>query len=496
MTQDILSQAAKRPNAPAGSAERKEGGFAAAGAAACSVSALAANNAGRQPPKTIKLKQKKRGAVQVVLPPKLIPVFSGPARYRGAFGGRGSGKTRSFAKMAAVRGFQLSHAGKSGLIVCGREFMNTLADSTLNEVKMAIRSEPWLAAHYRLGENFVRTRDGRINFAFIGLRHNPDSVKSKAEIHLLWVDEAEPLSETVWQKLIPTVRAEDSEIWVSWNPESRLSATHLRFRENPPANARIIALNWRDNPWFPPVLEQERLADYAARPEIYAHIWEGDFADYVAGAYYAQALAQARADGRIGRAAADPLMAFHAFWDIGGTGAKADATVIWLAQFIGREIRVFDYYEAQGQPLAAHISWLRAKGYDRARMVLPHDGRTHDRVHDVSFESSLRAAGFEVETIGNQGAGAARLRIEAARRLFPQIWFDAEACAGGLAALSRYHEKRDANRNIGLGPEHDWASHAADAFGLMCVAYEEPREGLKTRRFAARNYRRSSWMAG
>jgi|GEM_PF-71971 len=437
------------------------------------------------------------GVVQVALPPKLVPVFIGPARYRGAYGGRGSGKSRSFAVMAAIKGYQLAQAGKSGLIVCGREFMNSLADSSLAEVRQAIAAQPWLAAYYAVGENYVRSRDGRIAFAFIGLRHNLDSIKSKAHIHILWVDEAERVSEEAWRKIIPTVREKDSEIWVTWNPESRAAATHKRFREAQPHEAKIVALNWRDNPWFPAVLEKERQADLLNRPESYAHIWEGDFATYISGAYYAAGLAQARQEGRIGALAADPLMARHAFWDIGGTGARADATVIWVAQFIGKEIRLIDYYEAQGQPLGAHLGWLRARGHAAARLVLPHDGATCDRVHDVSFESALRQAGFEVEIIPNQGAGAARLRIEAGRRLLPQMWFDAGKTEAGLQALLAYHEKRDENRNLGLGPEHDWASHAADAFGLMCVAYEEPQAAGRRGRYNKRGGPAGgSWMAG
>jgi phage terminase large subunit len=78
--------------------------------------------------------------------------------------------------------------------------------------------------------------------------------------------------------------------------------------------------------------------------------------------------------------------------------------------------------------------------------------------------------------IPNQGAGAAKQRIEAGRRLFPSMWFNEETTQPGLDALGWYHEKKDEARNIGLGPEHDWASHGADAFGLMCVAYEAPKK--------------------
>lgn len=426
-------------------------------------------------------------AAQIELPPKLIPVFLGEARYRGAYGGRGSGKSRSFAKMAAVRGYQLSKEGKSGYIVCGREFMNSLDESSLAEVKAAIEGEPWLAEHYEVGEKFVRTKDKRISFAFIGLRHNLDSIKSKARIHILWVDEAEPVSEIAWVKLVPTVREHNSEIWVTWNPERKDSATHKRFRDKPPSSAKIVELNYTDNPWFPAVLEAERLDDMMKRPEQYAHVWEGDFRTVIEGAYYATALIDAKAKGHIGRVEFDPLMTVRLFVDIGGTGAKADAFSMWPSQFIGREIRVRDYYEAVGQPLATHLNWLRSKGYtpDRAQFWLPHDGSSHDKVYDVSYESALKEAGYKVTVVPNQGRGAAAARIEATRRMFPQIWFDAETTEGGRDALGWYHEKIDQERRIGLGPDHDWSSHGADSFGLMCVSYEEPREARKKDRRAA-----------
>lgn len=431
---------------------------------------------------------------RIELPPKLIPVFSGQARYRGAYGGRGSGKTRTFAKMAAVRGYQLSQEGKSGVIVCGREFMNSLDESSMAEVKAAIASEPWLAEHYDVGEKYIRTKDRRISFAFVGLRHNLDSIKSKSQIHILWVDEAEPVSETAWIKIAPTVREHGSEIWLTWNPERKNSATHKRFRENPPTGSKIVEINYTGNPWFPQVLEQERLDDFAKRPDQYAHIWDGDFVSVVEGAYFAKPLIAAKQEGRIGRVAADPLMTLRVYVDIGGTSARSDAFAMWVAQFIGKEIRVLDYYEAQGQDVAAHLNWLRGKGYtpDRAQLWLPHDGSTHDRVYNVSYESAFHASGYKVTVVPNQGVGAASARIEAARRLFPAIWFNETTTEDGREALGWYHEKRDQNRSIGLGPDHDWSSHGADAFGLMCVAYEEPKKKIERESYGSG--RSGGWM--
>jgi phage terminase large subunit len=409
---------------------------------------------------------KEMATAQVRLPPKLVPVFLGEARYRGAYGGRGSGKTQSFAKMTAVRGYQWSMAGESGRIVCAREYMNSLDDSSLAEIKAAIQSEPWLAAHYDIGEKYIRTKCGRIEYTFIGLHHNLDSIKSKARIKLFWADEAEPITESAWAKVIPSVREEDSELWVTWNPESKRSATHLRFRVSPPDGAKIVELNYRDNPWFPKVLEIERNADLGRRPDSYAHIWEGDFVTSYEGAYYAQALALAKAQGRIVPLSVDPLLTYWAFWDIG----TRDHTAIWIAQIVGERIKLVDYYEAAGQPLATHLQWLRDNGYAGAVCVLPHDGAHTNHVSAVRYVDHIRDAGFDAEVIANQGKGAAMQRIEALRRIFPSIWIDPEHCAAGLDALTGYHEKMDEKRGIGLGPEHDVHSHGADAAGLLAIA--------------------------
>lgn len=409
-------------------------------------------------------------AQQLELPEKLIPVFTGEADYRGAYGGRGSAKTRSFAKMSAVTAIRLASAGKTGIVVCGREYMNSLDESSLAEVKAAIASEPWLAARFDVGEKFIRTKDGRIEYDFIGLNRNLDSIKSRAQIRLLWVDEAEPVSEMAWSKAINTVREEGAEVWVTWNPERKNSATHKRFREISPARSKIVELNWRDNPWFPATLDRKRLEDQEKRPDSYEHVWEGGFATVVEGAYYAKCLTQAK--DRIANVQPDPLMEYRAFWDIG----TRDATAIWVAQFVGREIRVLDYYEAVGQPLAAHLNWLRSKEYESALCVLPHDGAAVDHLTADKFEDHIRSAGFRTQTIKNQGKQAAMKRVEAARRVFPSVWFNTATTEAGRDALGHYHERRDEHRSVGLGPEHDWSSHGADAFGLMAIAYEEPQE--------------------
>jgi phage terminase large subunit len=424
---------------------------------------------------------------QIQLPEKLIPVFDGPADVRGAKGGRGSAKTRSFAMMTAVRGYMFGMSGEKGIILCARQFMNSLDDSSLEEIKRAIESEPWLADWYEIGEKYIRSKCGRISYSFAGLDRSIESVKSKGRILLCWIDEAEPVTASALSILIPTLREEGSdwnaELWVTWNPKRKNAAVEERFRAANDPLIKIVQLNWRDNPKFPAKLERERLRDLQQRPDQYEHIWEGAFVSVIEGAYYAKSLTAAKAGGRIGRVAADPLLTLRAFVDIGGTGARADAFSMWIWQFVGREIRAIDYYEAVGQPLAAHVEWLRGRGYTPARLGiwLPHDGATQEKVYDTSYEKALREAGYDVTTVPNQGKGAALARIEAGRRWFPSIYFNAPegvshettpTVQAGLDALGWYHEKKDDVRNIGLGPNHDWASHGADAFGLGCICAE------------------------
>lgn len=421
-----------------------------------------------------------------------------PARDKGAWGGRGSGKSHFFAGLMIED--SLAEPGNSGeglRSICLREVQKDLAQSskTLIESKLS---------DFRLGEAdgfkiyrdcITTPKDGLIIFK--GMQdYTAESIKSIEGMKRAWWEEAQTASFTSIKLLRPTMRATGAQMWWSWNARKKTDPVDVMLRgPEIPTGAIVVNANWRDNPWFGPELEEERQNCLRITPDDYDHIWDGGYVTVSSGAYFAKHLNAAKAEGRISRVAADPLMTLRLFVDIGGTGAKADNFVIWVAQFIGKEIRVLDHYEAQGQPLAAHLNWCRERGYEpnKAQFWLPHDGSTQDKVFDVSYESALKAAGYKVTVVPNQGKGAASARIEEARRLFPRIWLNADTTEAGRDALGWYHEKKDDARNIGLGPNHDWASHSADAFGLMCVVYEEPRAPKQ----AERRRRTSShgWMS-
>lgn len=392
----------------------------------------------------------------------------GPARYKGACGGRGSGKSHFFAE-ALIE----DHLRFPGLrSVCVREIQKSLRDSSkkLLEDKIALLG---IGHIFKVFEREIRTPgDGVILFQ--GLQdHTAESIKSLEGCGRAWVEEAQTLSARSWELLRPTIRTQGSEIWASWNPTRRTDPIDEFFRGQPRANAVLVQSRWADNPFISQTLLDERIDCLRNNPDGYEHIWEGGYVTVQTGAYYAAALTQARSEGRLTRLVADPMLAVRSYHDIGGAGANADAYAIWIAQFRGTEIHVLDYYEARGQVLAAHANWLRSR-WPNAEVVLPHDGLNANAVTGKRFEDHWRDAGFSVRSEPNAGRGADAQRVEAARRLFPRMRFDADRCEGGLAALGWYHERRDDRRGIGLGPEHDWSSHAADAFGLMALCYEEP----------------------
>ena len=410
---------------------------------------------------------------QIELPPKLIPVFQGSARIRGAWGGRGSGKTRSFALMSAVEGYRYGTAGISGQILCGREHLNSLEESSLEEVKAAIRSVDWLDDYYEIGERYIRSKDGRIKYVFAGLRHNLDSIKSKAKLLLAWIDEAEGVSEEAWRKLMPTVREEGSEVWVTWNPESKDSATHKRLRLEAPDNSRIVKVNWSDNPWFPKVLEQERQEDLKRRPDTYGHVWEGDFLEYPEGSFFLREINKAKDEGRICKI---PVVASHpcmTFWDIGAS----DGCAVWVVQQIGNlEYRCIHFYEAWNEPYSHAVKWLQSLDLVFESHFLPHDA-DHKRQGELKNKSPKDM----LKQLMPGGSWRIVPRIQellwgiqqTADMLDAYIWIDEEKCAAGLEHLKAYRRKwsNTEGRWSHIPDKSEGHSEAADALRQMAQAF-------------------------
>jgi phage terminase large subunit len=391
---------------------------------------------------------------------KIFEPMLAPARYKAVHGGRGSGKSHFFGELLV----EICQAERGTSAVCIREAQKTLAQSSKRLIESKIAGLGLRHQFKVFSDKIATPGDGVIIFR--GMQdHTADSIKSLEGFRIAWVDEAQSLSARSLSLLRPTIRAASSELWASWNPRRKSDAVDDFFRSKNPAGAVVVNANWRDNPWFPAVLEDERRTELLLYPDRYDHIWEGGYVKAFEGAYFAQILNEAKAQGRIGKVAADPLLPLRAFHDIGGSGANADAYTIWIVQWVGQEIRILDYYESVGQVLAFHVAWMRERGYGKAINILPHDGVNQNNIVGKTYADHWRDAGFAVEPpVKNQGKGAAMMRIEAVRRLSSKMWWNEASTEAGRDAVGFYHEKKDDVRNVGLGPEHDWSSHAADAW--------------------------------
>jgi len=397
-------------------------------------------------------------------PPKLKFLFE-PARYKVAYGGRGGTKSWGFCRALLIMAAQ-----RPMRVLCARETMQSIADSVHTLLKDQIGALG-LEGYYEVQKAAILGRNGS-QFAFCGLRHNIQQIKSYESFDIAWVEEAQAVSKTSWEVLIPTIRKEGSEIWVSFNPELATDDTYKRFIVAPPPGAVVQRLTWRDNPWLTDVLlaelEHLRQTDEAA----YNHVWEGMCKTHVEGAIFAQELAAAEKEQRITRVAYDRTHPVDTYWDLG----IGDATAIWFAQAFPWEYRLIDYLEGTGQPLAYYQKALQQRGYVLGTCFLPHDAQAKSLGSGKSIEELMRAAGYRVRIVPKLSVLDG---INAARTLFPQCWFDAERCEGGLQGLRHYRwapegalgqQKRE--------PLHDWASHPADAFRYFAVGIKGPRRPI------------------
>lgn len=408
------------------------------------------------------------------IPEAFAELFDPQYRDYAYYGGRGGAKSHS------VGGALVIQAAQQPLrVVCAREIQDSLRDSVKQLVEDKI-SDFGLQDHFEVLRDEVKGRNGS-RFVFKGMWRNPDAIKSLEGADVFWGEEANRFSARSIRLVRPTMRKPGSRMIWTWNPEFDHDPIDKLFRgaAGPPPNSFVKEVSHKDNPWFAGTpLQAEMEHDYRADAATAAHVWGGAYVEAIEGAYYAAQLAEVRQDRRITTLAKDPILRVRAFWDLG----RRDATAIWVAQFVDQQIRVLDYIEGKGQELGYYISELQSRGWGKALMELPHDGVHVTLIAKGSAQEQLEAAGFEVNITPNQGPGAAMLRVKAARRLFPQIWFnDTADITPGLKALGAYHEKRDDKRNVGLGPLHDWASDPADAFGLMCVVYEQPRRATPKR---------------
>jgi phage terminase large subunit len=398
--------------------------------------------------------------IEAKFPAKLKFLFS-PSRYKVARGGRGSGKSWGVARALLIRG-----AKQTTRVLCTREVQKSIQQSVHQLLKDQIEFLN-LGAFYDVLSTEIRGKNGT-QFFFGGLSdQTAETLKSFEGVDLVWVEEAQAVSKRSWDILIPTIRKEGSEIWVTYNPELDSDETHVRFTTSPPPECVNVEMNYSDNPWFPKVLEAERKhAKATMRAEEYAHIWEGKCKPAVEGAIYFDQLAQA--DSRIGNCPHDPLLKTHAVWDLGFN----DSMSIILTQKLSSEIRIVHYIEGTQRTLADYSSELKGLRLDGQPInwgthFLPHDGFAKRHQTGKTDATVLEGLGWKVERTPQTDVESG---IKRAREVFSRVYFNKERAHRLIECLKRYRRHINQSTNEPGAPVHDEFSHGADAFRYLALA--------------------------
>ena len=396
-------------------------------------------------------------------PSKLKFLFQ-PARYKVVRGGRGSGKSWGFARSLLIQGAQ-----KPLRILCTREVQKSIAQSVHQLLKDQIE-DLGLGHLYEVLATEIRGKNGT-QFFFSGLSdQTAESLKSFEGVDICWCEEAQAISRRSWDILIPTIRKESSEIWISFNPQLESDETFRRFVTEPPPGCVSVEMNHSDNARFPAVLEAERRhAEATMKPEEYANIWEGKCKPAVEGAIYFDQMAQA--GSRIGSVPHDPLLMTHAVWDLGFN----DSMSIILAQRLSSEVRVIHYIEGTQRTLADYSAELKALRLDGqpinwGRHFLPHDGFAKRHQTGKQDAEILTGLGWTVERTPNMEVEQG---IKRARDMFGRVYFNKDRTSRLVECLKRYRRHINSTTNEPGAPVHDEFSHGADAFRYLALCEGE-----------------------
>jgi phage terminase large subunit len=413
-----------------------------------------------------------------------VPLLK-PARYKGAYGGRGSAKSWFFAYQVVVRAYE-----KPVRIVCIREVQHTLRESARDLIASRIEALG-LAGHFDILEDRIRCKNGSL-IIFRGMQsYNAENIKSLEDFDVAWVEEAQTLSKRSLRYLRPTIRKSGSEMWFSWNPRHDDDPVDVLFRGGTPLESvTLVNANWHDNPWFTAELEADRVRDYVDDPEMAEHVWGGGYEIITQGSYFAKRIADAEREGRVGFFPHLPALPVYTGWDIG----VDDYTSIWFFQVRHEDrqprVRIIDYYEADNagadEIIAAALPEYSRDLQTRAEALIdlgrdePFVYGRHFWPHDVKVREWGAGARSRVEIINSLGIPLAKMalgvaqnpeeRIAATRALLPLCEFhQSKRVMHGLSRLRRYSRKLNEALGVYMGPLHDENSHAADAFGEFAV---------------------------
>lgn len=405
--------------------------------------------------------------IKAQFPEKFQPLFQ-PKRYKVYCGGRGGGKSQNIARALLIIG-----AAKPIRVLCAREFQNSIAESVLQLLQEQIE-DLGLGALYEVQSTCIigRGKASGTDFIFTGLRHNVSKIKSLHGVDIVWVEEAQTVSKSSWDVLIPTIRKAGSEIWISFNPELDTDETYKRFVLQDSPDTLVQVVNWSDNPWFPQVLEDERLKLKERDPDEYLTVWEGKTRETLDGAVFAKEMRACRLDGRRTKVKAAPGHPVDIYCDLG----KRDLTAMWFAQRIAMQTRVVGFYQNRGEDwphYMLHINtFFREKGWMVGNVWLPHDGFAERLGATKTIAAQTRDGGFKVREVPRVSVETG---ISTARTAMAEAWFDEAETLDGWNTLARYRFMV-VDGQWSKVPFHDDASNAGDAWRYVAISLKEPKQ--------------------
>jgi phage terminase large subunit len=408
-----------------------------------------------------------------------------PHPYKILYGGRHGLKSWGIARQII-----LDAIVKPVRCLCCRETMLSIEDS----VHQLLSDQIYLlgaSAHFRIYKNRIEGINGSL-FTYAGLRTDASHIKSYESYDRAWVEEAAQVSKHSWEILLPTIRKEGSEIWVSFNPELADDNTYQRWVVSPPPTAKVAKMSWRDADavgWLPKKSKEEILLCQERDLNTFNHIYEGYPITTIEGAVYEKEFNELDQSypKRITSVPYDRTQPVQTFWDIGDR-----YTAIWFAQEFPMEHRIIDYMEGEGLALYEYIEALQEKKYIYSAHYLPHDAQSPQLATGKSIEDQMRGAGLTVQIVPRLTMDAG---ISMVRTMWPNMWFDASRCADGLQKMRRYRWAAvGKDGQLKKTPLHDINSHTADAFRYLAVGLKKPeRVSIKPRR---KRYttERTRWM--
>ena len=423
-----------------------------------------------------------------------------PARLKIIYGGRGAGKTDGVAEALIIFAMKLKLR-----ILCGREVQNSIDESVKETIEGYIATLGLEWAFVVQKKSIICTLTGS-KFLFSGLKFKINSIKSLAKIDIVWVEEANNVSATTWDKLMPTIRGKHEssldglggpfklgpECWITFNPELDDDETYRRFVLNKDKYAPdfikneetgemeryafVIKVNYSDNRWFPPDLRREMNLLKANDPIKYLEVWEGHTKQTLDGAIYAEEIKKCLLEKRRGRVPYDPSKPVITAWDLG----HSDKTAIWFIQRAGMEFNLIHYYENRLKKIGHYLEYMQELKYNYSVIYQPHDA-DNETLAARSISSMTRKAFPNAKVIVINRPSKKVVGINAARTVFELCNFDEVGTADGWQCLSRYAYKVNPDTgNFSREPDHDtpW-SHGADAFQTFALSLKTETDSKK-----------------